>query len=45
MASALLDYDAARPLEGGPAEAGGLTASSLPLLDCACTSEQARYIT
>ena len=27
--------DAAHPLEGGPAEAGGLTASSLPLLDCA----------
>ena len=32
-ARALLDYDAARPPEGGPAEAEGLTASSLPLLD------------
>ena len=29
-ARALLDYDAARPSEGGPAEAEGLTASSLP---------------
>ena len=30
---ALLDYDAARLPEGSPAETGGLTASSLPLLD------------
>ena len=33
-----LDYDAARPPEGGPAEAEGLTASNLPMLDCARTS-------
>ena len=29
----LLDYDAARPPEGGPAKSGGLMASSQPLLD------------
>ena len=34
-ARALLDYDAAHLTKGGPAKAGGLTASSLPLLDCA----------
>ena len=38
-ARALLDCDAARPPEGGPAEVGSLTASSLRLLDCARTSE------
>ena len=44
-APALLDYDAARPPEGGPAEVGGLTASSLPLLDCARTSGHAQELT
>ena len=34
-ARARLDYDTTRPPEGGPAETGGLTASSLLLLDCA----------
>ena len=34
----LLDYDAARPPKGGPTEAGGLTASSLPLWECARTN-------
>ena len=34
-ARALLDYGAALPTEGGPAETGGLTALSMPLLDCA----------
>ena len=32
-ARALLDYDTAYPPEGGPAEAGDRTASSLPVLD------------
>ena len=41
-ALALLDYDAASPPEGGPAETRGFTASSLPLLDCACTNKQAK---
>ena len=39
---ALLNYDAARPPEGGPAEVGDLTTSNLPLLDCACTSGRAK---
>ena len=42
---ALLDCDAARPPEGSAAEAkaeaGGLTASSLPLLDYARSSSRA----
>ena len=33
-ARALLDYDAARPPKGGPAETGGLKASNLSLFDC-----------
>ena len=37
-AQALLDYDAVLPRKGSPAEARGLTASSLSLLDCARTS-------
>ena len=41
-ARALLDNDAARPTKGSPAEVGGLTASSLPLLDGIRTSELAR---
>ena len=35
-----LDYDAAHPPKVGPAEAGGLMVSSLPLLDCARTSRR-----
>ena len=40
----LLDYNAARPPEGGPAEVGGLTASSVPLLDYVRASGHARRI-
>ena len=40
-AQALLDYDADRPPEGGLTDAGDLTASSLPLLDCDHTSGRA----
>ena len=39
---ALLDYNAAHQAEGGPADTGGFTASSLPSLDCARTSGRAR---
>ena len=40
-ARALLGYNAARAPEGGPAEAGGLTASSVPLLDSTLTIRHA----
>ena len=41
---ALLDYDAARPPESGSSEARDLTASSLPLLDCARTNRRAVFV-
>ena len=41
---AMLDYDAAHPPEGGPAKARGFTASSLPLLDCACIKKCSLWV-